>query len=117
MWRGICLNAPLQSLKADAMYKECSKDKKPSRAMQKGITQYFVSITATVVPEFSIATWGHAANPPFDGGLWLNTGCWPDHKAPNDPGFALLKVDPWYRGRLVRYDYAQPYNPGAGNGV
>ncbi len=77
-------------------------------------------------PEFTIATWAHFANPPKDDGLWDN-GCWPKDLAVDDPGFALLAIDPWYQdnvrpfykkdtnGKVInapKWDYAKGYEKG-----
>jgi hypothetical protein len=46
-----------------------------------------------------------------DFGLEDNT-CLPDI-VKDDPGFTLLKFDPWYQnhGGKPKYDYKKPYNP------
>jgi len=70
------------------------------------------------MPE-NITAWDHAANPPVDDGLWDNS-CWPQARAPKDPGFALLEVDPWnkatHKTKKHDWDYTKDYVPGV-NGV
>ncbi|KAJ6782500.1 hypothetical protein PWT90_10978 [Aphanocladium album] len=89
----------------------------PYNAKQhRHITAYDVALTnIRDRPTFTIAQWDHVPRP--TDGLRDNTVCWPTAKAPGDPGFALLNIDPaqamFNRGNA---DYSQPYVPGV-NGV
>ena len=55
------------------------------------------------------ATAAHAANPPVSDGLRENP-CWPKKLAPDDPGFALMTWDPFYKGNPPPYDYKAKVN-------
>jgi hypothetical protein len=126
MWKNVCFGPALQDYKnkadfEDAMKKDLAKQTvstisvgKGKNAKTKTITQTKFSATVDWVPHFSITSFPQAPAG-SDDGLRLND-CWPSAIAPQDPGFVLLSVDPWYIGKQRPYDYKKAYDP-PNNGV
>ncbi|KAI9163903.1 Killer toxin subunits alpha/beta [Paramyrothecium foliicola] len=107
MIKGACF-APLLSDLSDADFERLVA---PVRALNSQVvgtvTNYVVQ--ASERPYFTITAWNHARAP--NDGLDDN-GCWPNGKAPMDPGYALYPYDPYYNNKLRPYDYRAPYVPG-----
>ncbi|KAK8022438.1 Glucan endo-alpha-glucosidase Agn1 [Apiospora rasikravindrae] len=113
MWSNICFDTPLGALSDAEMY-EAAKNKNfgaKTKVRAPTKTEYTVGVTVAHIPQFTISSWQHKTKK--DDGLWDNP-CWPKEITPNDPGFALLRSDPWYarNGKKPAYDYTQPYAPG-----
>ncbi|KAK4251074.1 hypothetical protein C7999DRAFT_28391 [Corynascus novoguineensis] len=122
LFKGICSKPPLVDL-ADRTFKDevvlAPQHLTSTNVVHPHKTQTLAAITVDKWPEFTITAWDQAANPPVDDGLWDNS-CWPQARAPNDPGFALLEVDPWnqatHKTQKHDWDYTKDYVPGV-NGV
>ncbi|KAL0783347.1 hypothetical protein CaCOL14_001253 [Colletotrichum acutatum] len=112
MWKGICLGAAIEDMKDSEFKAKVDADPNKKTVIQGGVTRTQAAITATIRPEFTINKWGHAANPPANDGLELNT-CWPNNIAAGDPGFALLTFDPYYNTHPRLYNYSLPYVKGS----
>jgi hypothetical protein len=125
MWKGVCIRTPTQELSDAEFHAKVAKDpflktlpgseQKDSKnpAVVTGTKhQVYAQVTVTSRPEFSINSWGHAANPAPEDGLRENT-CWPSVRAAKDPGIALLTFDPFYAmmGKPP-YNYAAKYEKG-----
>ncbi|EXF79264.1 hypothetical protein CFIO01_05052 [Colletotrichum fioriniae PJ7] len=109
MWKGMCMGSAIKDM-SDSDYKakvDADRNKKIS-VVRVGLTRTEAAVTATVRPELAINKWGHAASPPANDGLDLNT-CWPKGIAAGDPGFALLTFDPYYNTHPRPYNYSLPY--------
>ena len=122
LFKRTCFDPPVKALSDRALVDKVQLAPAANRdriIVNPDKTQTLAVVTVDLRPEFTITAWAHAANPPANDGLWDNK-CWPKAIAPNDPGFALLEVDPWYNGRFtpdrVPYNYDKEYVPGK-NGV
>ncbi|KAJ3496240.1 hypothetical protein NLG97_g2808 [Lecanicillium saksenae] len=126
MFKGVCLAGSLRYLGAQGLWDKGSSAAARHRIASetephnwdkhRTVTRYTVPLdNVRDRPEFTIAQWNHA-HQNLDG-LWANTQCWPTLKAPNDPGFAVLDIDPvtanFNRGNAI---YSNSYVPGK-NGV
>ncbi|KAI1734710.1 hypothetical protein F4680DRAFT_470738 [Xylaria scruposa] len=125
LWKSICFRPPLRKFTTPAALFD--------RILNHGTIVNVVSpnpdkeikhVTLDVDdrPEFSFGAWDHDPNPdPQDpDGLYKNP-CWPKKiTGPDDPGFALLSYDPWYKNanppRKPAWKYNKPYNP-PNNGI
>ncbi|KAK8051793.1 chitinase 18-9 [Apiospora rasikravindrae] len=115
MFRGLCM-APVQGLTGPQMKRkvEGAPPSKRTRGVNnKRVVQVTAQVDVDSTPEFTISRFEHSPGqaPPPDYGLRDNP-CWPQALAARDPGFALLKVDPWYAGRTPDYDYRSNYTKG-----
>lgn len=115
----ICFNPQCEALKEGdfaRLLKAAGASTVEDIAQSKGVNggqtkEYRTKFVATMDerPEFSWSKWGQAAKPPVSDGLKENP-CWPDHLAPDDPGFQLLTADPFYQGNKPPYDYREKVN-------
>ena len=120
MFRRACFNGPVAALPDRVLRAKVAGA--PGHLASTNIvhphrTQTYAAVTIDRWPEFTITAWDHAAaaNPPADDGLWDNA-CWPQARTPNDPGFALLAIDPWNRAHNPQgpdWDYSEPYVKGS----
>ncbi|KAI3537510.1 hypothetical protein CSPX01_10098 [Colletotrichum filicis] len=113
MRKGMCMGSAIKDM-SDSDYKakvDADRNKKIN-VVRVGLTRTEAAVTATIRPELAINKWGHAANPPANDGLDLNT-CWPKGIAAGDPGFALLTFDPYYNTHPRPYNYSLPYVKGS----
>ncbi|KAF2149776.1 hypothetical protein K461DRAFT_296201 [Myriangium duriaei CBS 260.36] len=60
---------------------------------KNGVDQTMMPIEVDYNVLYSL-DYAHAANTPFDDGLWDNP-CWPKAQTPDDPGFAILALQSW----------------------
>lgn len=115
MWKGACFKGPVAELTDKEFIDRLEKDLKHiSQKLNEFTTQIRGSVWVDQRPEFTIVSWGHH-HPPrpvyaADDGLWVNP-CWDSKKAPNDPGYAVLSIDPFYSSHDHLYDYKKPYVP------
>ncbi|KAH8692466.1 glycoside hydrolase family 18 protein [Phaeosphaeriaceae sp. PMI808] len=123
MWRGACFRPSIQADKFEddkAFEKEMKKDQAKrsvtetitpkNKGVTKTVTRILFSATVNNIPEFTITAFDPVPPTGSDDGLRVNE-CWPSDIAKLDPGFVLLEVDPWYKGKTPPYDYKKPYNP------
>ena len=116
MFRGVCM-APVQRLSGDQIQRkvEGAPPQRRTRTVNKrGIVQYTAETNVDSTPEFSISRFEHAQlgqAPPPNYGLYDNP-CWPQALAAGDPGFALLRIDPWAGNGAMGYDYSSNYVQG-----
>lgn len=103
MWKGSCLGPSTKEL-SDAEFIRAVEAAPNAHVdgpnpVRKGGTvtgelkRTVAMITVNSRPEFSIGSWGQSPLP--EDGL-LQNPCWPQQRAPKDPGFVLLNYDPWY---------------------
>ncbi|EAQ89742.1 hypothetical protein CHGG_06361 [Chaetomium globosum CBS 148.51] len=116
MFKRVCFNGPVKAL-SDRDFKD-KVVRAPAHltsvvVVNKVKTRTLAAVTVDEWPEFAITAWDHAANPPVDDGLSDNP-CWPKAYAPTDPGFALLKIDPWYQAHpnALKWKYDEDYVQG-----
>jgi hypothetical protein len=126
MWTNVCFGPALVDLTKEQDFEDhakkdllkdvisTSKVAGVKNKVTRTITQTYFSATVNWRPEFTITAFP-AAPPGSDDGLLVNE-CWPSAIAPQDPGFVLLSVDPWYIGKQRPYDYEKAYDP-PNNGV
>lgn len=114
MFDGVCLTGPLQSMDAGSIKAACDKSDKTTSFTRKS-TIHRCKINVDKRPVFSISKFEHDKQD--NDGLNANSPCWPSSKAESDPGFALLRADPFYsKNAAPKKDYTKSVSdsPAAG---
>lgn len=116
MWAGACFNGILNQVDNQKLMRQIQLSRhKRSMPIKNDYAKVNVGINMDRTPVFSIAKWEHKSL--TSDGIWDNTMCWPKAKAPQDPGWALLDIDPWNNnGRVRPYNFKNKYVAGQ-NGV
>lgn len=105
MFDGVCLTGPLQSMDANSIKTACNKSNKSTSFTRKS-TIHRCKIDLDKQPVFTISKFEHDTQD--NDGLNANSPCWPSSKAESDPGFALLRTDPFYSKNLApKRDYSK----------
>ncbi|EHK96459.1 putative Killer toxin subunits alpha/beta [Glarea lozoyensis 74030] len=116
MWKSMCFNIPAKEVSDRDMKDQIAldPDKKYGEVVagDKRTFTYLGAVNVRTRPKFTISSW--PASAPNDG--LNNNPCWPSGRAPEDPAYALIAVDPYYTDKTRPYDYTKPYVPGQ-NGV
>ncbi|KAH6656192.1 hypothetical protein F5X68DRAFT_238006 [Plectosphaerella plurivora] len=100
LWRQFCEKNDGYQVKANGVTKINEKFVKTtsaevSKEIKTGTITYHTSVGVEIPNAvFEIKHWEQA--PARDDGLWDNP-CWASQLMPNDPGYALLINDPWYK--------------------
>ncbi|KAI0104658.1 hypothetical protein GGR51DRAFT_572584 [Nemania sp. FL0031] len=125
LWKSVCFRPPLRKFKTPAaLFDRIQKHGAIVNVVSPNPDKVIKHVTLDVDdrPEFSFGAWDHDPNPdPNDpDGLYKNP-CWPKKiTGPDDPGFALLSYDPWYKDanppRKPAWKYNKPYDP-PNNGI
>ncbi|KAJ4405557.1 hypothetical protein N0V82_010291 [Gnomoniopsis sp. IMI 355080] len=124
MWTGICFTNALPD--SDAAVIDAAANKRAgvvdSTSIDPTSTEYSVAITAAYRPEFTITSFDKKDYGSGTSGDGLKDNpCWPESKAPLDPGWALMTYDEYYDhyGQVTirntpmpkgPYNYKQPYD-------
>jgi hypothetical protein len=112
MWRNLCFKEPLGALSDRVIRDRVAAARISSTTIDgRTKTQTYAAITIDQWPEMTITAWHQDGKQVYDDGLWDNS-CWPRAKTPQDPGFALLNVDPWNVANNPRRDQSWPQNKG-----